>query len=173
MATAAPAYTVRPAVAVRPRLDSIDLLRGIVMVIMVLDHTRDFVHGPALHWDATDLARTSFPIFMTRWITHFCAPVFVFLAGVSAYLLKMRGRTAGEQSWFLFTRGAWLIAVEVLVLHVLIWFNVDFSFIGPLQVIWAIGWSMVVLAVLVHMPLRVIAVVGVGMIALHNTLDAV
>ena len=143
------------------------------MVIMVLDHTRDFVHGPALRYDPTDLARTSFAIFMTRWITHFCAPVFVFLAGASAYLLKIRGRTPSELSFFLLTRGIWLIAVEVLVLHVLIWFSLDFTFIGLMQVIWAIGWSMIVLAALVHLPLRAIAGIGVGMIALHNLLDGI
>jgi uncharacterized membrane protein len=173
MATVAPASAVRAAPSVRPRLDSIDLLRGIVMVIMVIDHTRDFVHGPALRYDPTDLARTSLAVFMTRWITHFCAPVFVFLAGVSAYLLKMRGRTASELSAFLFTRGVWLLAVEVFVLHVLIWFSVDFSFIGLMQVIWAIGWSMIVLAALVHLPVRAVAAFGVGMIALHNLLDGV
>jgi uncharacterized membrane protein len=78
------------------RLDSIDLLRGIVMVIMVLDHTRDFVHGPAFRSDPTNLATTSAAIFMTRWITHFCAPVFVFLAGVSVYLQKLRGKSLNE-----------------------------------------------------------------------------
>jgi uncharacterized membrane protein len=173
MATVAPAYSVRPAVPARARLDSIDLLRGIVMVIMVIDHTRDFVHGPALRYDPTDLASTSAAIFMTRWITHFCAPVFVFLAGVSAYLQRMRGKTGGELSWFLLTRGVWLLFVEVAVLHLLVWFNLNFSFIGPLQVIWAIGWSMIALAALVHLPLRAIAAIGVGMIALHNTLDGV
>src|SRR6266550_1591331 len=173
MATVAPAYSVLPAVPARARLDSIDLLRGIVMVIMVIDHTRDFVHGPALRYDPTDLASTSAAIFMTRWITHFCAPVFVFLAGVSAYLQRMRGKTGGELSWFLLTRGVWLLFVEVAVLHLLVWFNLDFSFIGPLQVIWAIGWSMIALAALVHLPLRAIAVIGVGMIALHNTLDGI
>src|SRR5436309_16110937 len=106
MATVAPrAFVVPPATRAPARLDSIDLLRGIVMVIMVIDHTRDFVHGPALHYDPTDLARTSAAIFMTRWITHFCAPVFVFLAGVGAYLQTMRGKTAGELSIFLLTRG--------------------------------------------------------------------
>jgi uncharacterized membrane protein len=173
MATAVPAHAVRAAAPVRARLDSIDLLRGIVMVIMVIDHTRDFVHGPALHYDPTDLARTSAAIFMTRWITHFCAPVFVFLAGVSAYLQKMRGKTAGELSIFLLTRGLWLVFVEIVVLHLLVWFNFDFRFIGPLQVIWAIGWSMVALAALVHLPLRAVAAIGVGVIALHNTLDGV
>ena len=143
------------------------------MVIMVIDHTRDFVHGPALHYDPTDLARTSAAIFMTRWITHFCAPVFVFLAGVGAYLQTMRGRTARELSIFLLTRGLWLLFVEVAVLHLLIWFNLNFSFIGPLQVIWAIGWSMIVLAALVHLPLRAVAAIGIGMIALHDTLDGV
>src|SRR5881628_59062 len=125
MATvASPAYIVRPAPPrVRARLDSIDLLRGIVMVIMVIDHTRDFVHGPALRYDPTDLARTSAAIFMTRWITHFCAPVFVFLAGVSVYLQQMRGKSTSDLSWFLLTRGIWLLFVEVVVLHVLIWFN--------------------------------------------------
>jgi len=173
MATAAPAYSVRPATPTRARLDSIDLLRGIVMVIMVLDHTRDFVHGPALRYDPTDLASTSFAIFMTRWITHFCAPVFVFLSGVSAYLQKMRGKSIPDLARFLLSRGIWLIAVEIVVLHALIWFNLDFSFVGPLQVIWAIGWSMVVLAGLVYLPLRAVAVFGVAMLALHNTLDGV
>ena len=173
MATVARAYAVRVAAPVRARLDSIDLLRGIVMVIMVIDHTRDFVHGPALHYDPTDLTRTSAAIFMTRWVTHFCAPVFVFLAGVSAYLQTLRGKTAGELSIFLLTRGLWLVFVEIVVLHLLVWFNLDFRFIGPLQVIWAIGWSMVALAALVHLPLRAVAAIGVGMIALHNTLDGV
>src|SRR3954467_1209049 len=128
MATvAAPAFRSVAPPAARSRLHPIRLLRGIVMVIMVLDHTRDFVHGPALRYDPTDLASTSAAIFMTRWITHFCAPVFVFLAGVSAYLQKMRGKTGGELSWFLLTRGVWLLFVEVAVLHLLIWFNLNFS----------------------------------------------
>src|ERR1041384_237561 len=109
--------------AVRPRLDSIDLVRGIVMVVMVIDHTRDFVHGPALRYDPTDLARTSAAVFVTRWITHFCAPVFVFLAGVGAYLQKIRGKTATDLSVFLLTRGVWLIFVEVVVLQLLVWFK--------------------------------------------------
>ena len=99
---AAPAVVDRitnPASAAgRSRLDSIDLLRGIVMVIMVIDHTRDFVHGSAHYYDPTDLTRTSLAIFGTRWITHFCAPVFVFLAGVSVYLQKMRGKTTVDLS---------------------------------------------------------------------------
>jgi uncharacterized membrane protein len=174
MATVAPSYAVRPAAPARGRLDSIDLLRGIVMVVMVIDHTRDFVHAPAFRYDPTDLAHASAAVFMTRWITHFCAPVFVFLAGVSAYLQKMRGKSVSDLSRFLVTRGIWLIAVEVVVLHLLVWFSVDFiSFVGIMQVIWAIGWSMCVLAALVYLPLRATAVFGVGMIVLHNTLDSV
>ena len=157
----------------RSRLDSIDLLRGIVMVIMVLDHTRDFVHGPALRYDPTDLATTSAAIFMTRWITHFCAPVFVFLAGVSVYLQKMRGKTAGELSRFLIARGVWLIAVEIVVLHLLIWFNADYSFLALLQVIWVLGVSMICLAALIHLPRPAIATFGIAMIAFHNLLDGI
>jgi uncharacterized membrane protein len=157
----------------RSRLDSIDLLRGIVMVIMVIDHTRDFVHGPAHYYDPTDLTRTSLAIFSTRWITHFCAPVFVFLAGVSVYLQKMRGKTTGELSWFLITRGVWLIAVELGVLHLLIWFNADYSFLALLQVIWVLGLSMICLAALIHLPRPAIAAFGIGMIAFHNLLDGI
>ena len=158
----------------RSRLDSIDLLRGIVMVIMVLDHTRDFVHGPALRYDPTDLATTSAAIFMTRWITHFCAPVFVFLAGVSVYLQKMRGKTTGELSWFLVTRGVWLIAIELVVLRLFIWFNTDYeSFFGLLQVIWVLGVSMICLAALIHLPRPAIATFGIAMIAFHNLLDGI
>jgi uncharacterized membrane protein len=155
------------------RLDSIDLLRGIVMVIMVIDHTRDFVHGAGHYYDPTDLTRTSLAIFATRWITHFCAPVFVFLAGVSVYLQKMRGKRTGELSIFLLTRGVWLIAVEIVVLHLLVWFNADYSFLGLLQVIWVLGVSMIGLAALIHLPRPVIAAFAVAMIAFHNLLDGI
>jgi uncharacterized membrane protein len=155
------------------RLDSIDLLRGIVMAIMVLDHTRDFVHGPALYFDPTDLARTSPAIFMTRWITHFCAPVFVFLAGLSAYLQRMRGKSVGQLSRFLLSRAVWLFVMELAVLHLLVWFNLDFSLIGPLQVIWALGWSMIALAGLIYLPTPAIAAIGVSIVVLHNLFDNV
>ena len=163
----------RPAAVGRSRLDSIDLLRGIVMVIMVIDHTRDFVHSSAHYYDPTDLTRTSLAIFGTRWITHFCAPVFVFLAGVSVYLQKMRGKTNSELSQFLVTRGVWLIAVEIVVLHLLIWFNVDYSFLALLQVIWVLGLSMLCLAAIIHLPRPAIATFAVAMIAFHNLLDGI
>src|ERR1700753_3348577 len=93
------------------RIESIDLLRGAVMIIMALDHVRDYFHGSAFLYSPTDLTRTSVPIFFTRFITHYCAPVFVFLAGISAFLYGSR-RSTRELSFFLFTRGVWLLIAE-------------------------------------------------------------
>ena len=128
--------------AVRSRLTSIDLLRGLVMVIMMLDHTRDFIHNAAAQFDPMDLSRTNVALFFTRWITHFCAPVFVFLAGTGAYLQLARGKSKSELSGFLVKRGLWLILLEFTLIRVVIWFNVDFRFALELQVIWVIGVSM-------------------------------
>jgi len=154
------------------RIDSIDLLRGIVMVIMMLDHTRDFVHRYVLQgFDPTDLQHTSVKLFFTRWITHFCAPVFVFLAGTSAYLQVARGKSKNSLSRFLFTRGLWLVVLEFTAVRIAVTFNVDYRFLGVMQVIWAIGVSMIVMAALIQLPLRVVGVFGVAMIALHNLLD--
>ena len=154
------------------RVDSIDLLRGVVMVIMMLDHTRDFIHRDVLQgFDPTDLAHTNVILFFTRWITHYCAPVFVFLAGTGAYLQWARGKSKPELSRFLITRGLWLIFLEFTVVRTFVLFNLDYRFIGVAQVIWVIGVSMIVLAGLIHLPLRVIAIFGVAMIFLHNLLD--
>jgi uncharacterized membrane protein len=153
------------------RIDSIDLLRGIVMIVMMLDHTRDFVHSGAWLFDPTDLTKTTTAVFLTRWITHYCAPVFVFLAGTGAYLQWARGKSKRELSKFLVTRGLWLIVLEFTVVKFAVYFHPDYRFLGMMQVIWAIGVSMIVLAALIHLPLRVIAVFGVAMIALHNLLD--
>src|SRR6476620_10814937 len=155
------------------RIDSIDLLRGIVMVVMMLDHTRDFVHNAALAFDPTDLSRTNVALFLTRWITHYCAPVFVFLAGTGAYLQWARGKSKKQLSWFLVTRGLWLIVLEVTIINVGITFNPDYRFLGFLQVIWVIGVSMIVLAALIHFPKTVIAAFGLLMIALHNLTDGI
>jgi uncharacterized membrane protein len=159
--------------APRARLESIDLLRGLVMVIMVLDHTRDFVHAGALRFDPTDLTQTTPMLFLTRWVTHFCAPVFVFLAGVAASLQGARGVSRADLSRFLVSRGVWLIVLEFTAVRWGAWFNFDFSFLGVAQVIWVIGVSMVVLGALVWLPMSAIAAVGLVMIALHNTLDGV
>ena len=161
------------AVAPKARIDSVDLLRGIVMVIMLLDHTRDFTHWGAQQFDPTDLTRTSTALFVTRWITHFCAPVFVFLAGTSAYLQLSRGKTKAELSRFLWTRGLWLILLEFTVVRFGVFFNVDYSFLGVAQVIWVLGWSMIVLAALIYLPLKVVAAFGVAMMLLHNLLDPI
>jgi uncharacterized membrane protein len=158
-------------VKTRQRIDSIDLLRGIVMVVMMLDHTRDFVHSGALLFDPLDLKQTTVWLFLTRWITHFCAPVFVFLAGTGAYLQFTRGKSKSELSRFLITRGLWLVILEVTVVRFLVTFSVDPKLLFFLQVIWVIGVSMIVLAALIHLPLKVVAGFGLAMIALHNLLD--
>lgn len=157
----------------RTRLDSIDLLRGLVMVVMLLDHTRDFFHHGALNFDPTDLTKTNAALFFTRWVTHFCAPVFVFLAGTSAFLQLARGKSKGELSRFLLTRGLWLVVLEFTVVRAAVLFNFDYRELGVAQVIWAIGVSMIVLAALIHLPLRVVGAFGVLMIVLHNLLDGI
>ena len=166
------APTQTPAPTARPRLDSIDFVRGLVMVIMALDHVRDYFHIDARFFDPTDLTRTTPILFFTRWITHFCAPTFVFLAGTGAYLWAARGRTRTELSRFLLSRGLWLVVVELTLVTVGWSFNFTWSFVA-LQVIWVIGWSMVALAALAWLPLRVIAAVSVLMIAGHNLLDGI
>jgi uncharacterized membrane protein len=153
------------------RLESVDLLRGLVMVLMALDHTRDFF--TELPFDPTDLEHTSPALFLTRWITHFCAPIFIFLAGTSAFLSTTRGKTPRALSWFLFTRGLWLVLLELFYVNWFGWrFDVNLHSYG-VQVIWAIGWSMVVLAVLVHFPRSFILAFGLATIVLHNLLDDV
>ena len=160
-----------PAKPARQRIDSIDLLRGIVMVIMMLDHTRDFVHSGALLFDPLDLSKTTTALFLTRWITHFCAPVFVFLAGTGAFLQGARGKSKRELSRFLITRALWLIVLEFTVVRLMAFFNLNPKFLGFVQVIFVIGFSMIVLAALTHLPLKVIAGFGLAMIAFHNLLD--
>jgi uncharacterized membrane protein len=156
----------------RVRLDSVDAVRGVVMVVMALDHVRDFFHSYAKAFDPTDPTKTWTLLFFTRWVTHFCAPTFVFLAGAGAFLATRRGRTKPELARFLLTRGLWLIVLEVTLVRFGWFFNFDYHFV-LLQVIWAIGWSMIVLAGLVFLPTRVIAGFGLTMIALHNLLDGV
>lgn len=150
------------------RLVSIDLLRGAVMIVMLLDHVRDFVHRDGLTVDPTDPGTTHAALFFTRWITHFCAPVFVFLAGTSGSLMLARGMSRRALAGFLLRRGLFLVAFELVVLRPLIWFNLDYSFVAHLQVIWAIGWSMVALCALLWLPNVGIGVLGLALIAGHN-----
>ena len=153
------------------RIESIDLLRGIVMIIMALDHVRDYFHHDAYIFDPTDLTQTNLPLFFTRWITHFCAPVFMFLAGVSAQLYGIKnGRKA--ISFFLLTRGIWLILLELFVVSLGWTFNTHFT-VYILQVIWAFGISMIVLSALVYARKGVILAIGIALIAGHNLLDGV
>ncbi|MDH4130828.1 MAG: heparan-alpha-glucosaminide N-acetyltransferase domain-containing protein [Gemmatimonadota bacterium] len=157
----------------RQRFDSIDILRGLVMVLMVLDHTRDFVHADALRFDPTDLTRTTPLLFFTRWITHFCAPVFVFLAGVGPALQLDRGRSVPDVGRYLWTRGLWLVLLEFTVVRFGVFFNFSLAFFGFLQVIWVLGISMIVLAALIRLPTTAILAVGAVMVAGHNLLDPI
>ncbi len=157
----------------RPRLSSIDALRGAVMVIMALDHTRDFIHNGAMSFSPEDLSRTTPLLFLTRWITHFCAPVFMFTAGVGAFLWWQRNRTKGQLSRFLWTRGLWLILLELSVMRLAYNFNLSMRFPILLLVLWALGGSMIALAALVYLPIRVLTILSVSVIALHNLLDGI
>jgi uncharacterized membrane protein len=162
----------KSAPATSVRIQSVDLLRGLVMVIMALDHIRDFFHADAFHYSPEDLSKTTGILFFTRWITHFCAPVFVFLAGVSVQLSSDRWGGRSAVSRHLVTRGLWLIFLEFTVLEFMWTFNFRYELV-MLQVIWAIGWSMIVLAGLIWLPRRAVAIGAVAMMALHNTLDGV
>ncbi|MEO5721439.1 MAG: heparan-alpha-glucosaminide N-acetyltransferase domain-containing protein [Chthoniobacterales bacterium] len=165
------AIPIRPA-GFRPRLDALDLLRGAIMIIMALDHVRDFLSRDALLFDPTDLTRTHGALFLTRLITHFCAPVFCFLAGTGAFLSLGRGKTTRDLSWFLFTRGFWLIFLELTLVQFGWTFRIDPHFLDG-AVIWALGWSMVCLAALVHLPVWAVTTFGVVIIAGHNLLDPI
>ena len=155
----------------KPRIASVDLLRGLVMIIMLLDHTREYVNAEAILFSPTDLSKTTAALFFTRWITHFCAPVFVFLAGTSIYLQRLRGKSTGTLSRFLLTRGLWLIVLEFTVVRLAIFFDVDYSFFGVAEVIWIFGVSMILMAGLVWLPTSAVAVFGLVLIAGHNLLD--
>ena len=151
------------------RIESIDLLRGIVMIVMALDHVRDYFHADAFLYDPTDLSKTSVALFFTRWITHFCAPVFIFLAGTSAFLIGFR-KSKQELSVFLLKRGIWLIILELTIVNFAWFFNVQFSLI-TLFVIWALGIGMIVLAAFIHLPFKAILAIGVLMVVGHNVFD--
>lgn len=151
------------------RIESIDILRGIVMVIMALDHVRDYFHITANTDDPLNLLTTTPALFFTRWITHFCAPVFVFLSGTSIYLQSLR-KTKKELRVFLIKRGLWLIFVEVVIIAFAWTFNPLYNLI-PLQVIWAIGISMVLLGLLIYLPYRLLFIIGIIIVFGHNLLD--
>jgi len=153
------------------RLESIDFLRGLVIIIMALDHTRDYFHNSAYYFNPEDLSQTNAPLFFTRWITHYCAPVFVFLAGTAVFLQGLR-KTKNELSVFLLKRGLWLIMVELLLISLLRTFNPAFIFIN-LQVIWAIGVSMIFLAAIIRLSPKYILIFSIVLIAGHHVLDTI
>jgi uncharacterized membrane protein len=150
----------------------VDLLRGIVMILMALDHVRDFFHSAAMTGSPTNLATTTPATFLARWITHFCAPTFLLLAGVSARLwLERKGHTKPDLSRFLITRGLWLIFLEVAVMR--LGFDFTYSRQAPILLItlWALGMSMISLAALIYLPAPVIATLSAAVICLHNLTD--
>jgi uncharacterized membrane protein len=157
--------------ASRPaRLESIDVVRGVIMILMALDHTRDFFGIPGQN--PTNLAAASAPLFLTRWVTHFCAPVFCLLMGTGAYLAGRR-KSPGELSFFLFTRGIWLIFLELVLARCFIYqFNIDYK-VTFLIVLWTLGWALIALSALVRLPLSIVTAFGVAMILGHNLLDSV
>ena len=158
---------------VSSRLRSIDLVRGLVMVLMALDHTRGFFSNA--NFDPTDLSKTTPAYFLTRWITHYCAPTFMFLAGVGAFQAGRR-RSAGALCNFLWTRGLWIIVLEFTVVKFGWEFNPTYKGEDGIYgvggaVLWAIGCSMIFLSILVWYPAWVSGIVGLAMILLHNAYD--
>jgi uncharacterized membrane protein len=153
----------------RSRTLAIDIARGIIMVIMALDHVRDFVHKDALVFDPTNLERSTPAIFFTRWITHFCAPAFVLLAGMSIYMSLQR-RTKKEQSIFLLKRGFWLIFLDIVVMRFAFFFNFyyDATF---LNILWMMGICMILMAAVIHLRERMVFSIALAIIFLHNAFD--
>lgn len=169
-ARANPATTRDLGIGARTRLDSIDILRGLVMVIMAIDHVRDYFSNA--HTPPMDVAHTWAALFFTRWITHFCAPVFVFLAGTGAYLYGSRGRTPQQLARFLWTRGLWLVFLELTFLKMAWGFSWNPDRFA-LIVIWAMGWSMILLSAAIRLPVRAVGAIGIGIILLHDAFTGV
>ncbi len=155
-------------VPVTRRMESIDMVRGVMMLLMVIDHARDYFSRVS-GFDPTDPSQSWPALFATRWVTHLCAPGFIALAGVSVYLQRVKGKSAGETSRLLATRGLWLCFLEMTVVS----FGWSFSQGIILQVIWAIGVAMIFLATLLWLPPLAIGTIGGGIIALHNLLDPI
>jgi uncharacterized membrane protein len=156
-------------VSITKRIDSIDVLRGIVMVIMAIDHVREFIHVQAFTDDPLNVLTTTPVLYFTRWITHLCAPTFVFLSGLSIYLQSIR-KTKAELSSFLFKRGIWLIFVEFGLISLAMTFNPLYNLL-IMQVIWAIGISMIILGFLIRFPFKVVLAIGLIIVLGHNILD--
>lgn len=160
--------------AFRARVGAIDALRGLVMIVMALDHTRDFLNAEAMQFSPETLARTTPWLFFTRWITHLCAPVFFLTAGLGARLKRERpGGSRAQVAQYLWTRGVWLILVELTVMRLAMNFTWDRRYPVLLIILWALGWAMIALAALVFVPPRVAGGLGLAIVAGHNLLDGV
>jgi uncharacterized membrane protein len=153
----------------KPRIESIDLLKGLVMVIMALDHVRDYFHYSSYFFDPTDPALTTVPLFFTRFITNFCAPAFSFLAGLSAFIIG-RKKTKAELSNFFLKRGLWLVFVELVIMNFGWCFDPEYKTL-QFGVIWVLGINMILLAGLIHLPKKAILFFSCALIFGHILLD--
>ncbi len=151
------------------RIDAIDFVRGLVMIIMALDHTRDFMHVESLTGNPLDLETTTPVLFFSRWITHFCAPIFVFLSGTSAYI-SIRSNNVRQSRNFLLTRGVWLILLEFTVINFAVWFDIHFRIL-LFQVIAAIGFGFIIIALIMKLPVRILGAIALVIIFGHNLLS--
>lgn len=149
------------------RIYTIDITRGLVMIIMALDHVRDLLHTTALTQDPTDLRTTTTALFLTRWITHLCAPSFVFLSGTSAYLTFKSQNNLTQTRQFLLSRGLWLMFLEITIVNFAFWFDLQFRTI-ILQVIFAIGVGFVALSFLLKIPVKTLGIIATLLIVLHG-----
>lgn len=161
--------TMTATLPLKKRIASIDILRGLVMIVMALDHTRDFFHITAFTDDPLNPETTTVALYATRWVTHFCAPVFLFLSGISAYLSGLK-KSRGAHSLFLLKRGIWLVLVEIFIINLGMSFNPAYNFV-ILQVIWAIGWSMILLGLVSRLGYKAVALTGILLFFGHNITD--
>ena len=157
---------------IRQRITSVDALRGLVMIIMALDHTRDYLSSAAQQFNPENLSRTTAAIFFTRWITHFCAPTFMFAAGLGAFLWLGKKRTTEQLGRFLWARGLWLVVLELTAMRFALGFNMSYKPV-MLIVLWVLGLSMMILALLVKIPPRPLAILSLLIISTHNLLDKI
>jgi uncharacterized membrane protein len=153
------------------RINCIDATRGLVMIIMALDHVRDFMHVNSLDQSPTNLQTATAALFLTRWVTHLCAPTFVFLSGVSAYISYKKAASSASRR-FLFSRGLWLILLDFTVINFALWFDIRFSTL-IMEVVCAIGAGLIVVSLLIKMPSRLIGLIGIALIFGHDFLDSI
>jgi uncharacterized membrane protein len=154
------------------RISSIDTTRGLVMVFMALDHVRDFMHTASMTQNPTNLETTTTLLFMTRWVTHLCAPTFVFLSGVSAYISFKSSENLSESRAFLLKRGLWLVILEFTVINFALWYDIHFRLL-LMEVVSVIGLSFIVLSFLLKLPSRIIGIAGIVLIFSHDLLQGI